>query len=364
MQRATGTQFYYKMGPFVSHRQDAHCVTKTVGLTPTISVLCDQMLPTHHSALQLNGHFLTDLPSEDKTAEGDLLAPSNRMGYECYREQFKRVLGKTGRAFMIVDGDRGREHLMRYMKERKARAAPLSQETINELDLSVLDFDLDVLATGGGAIFELYIDGGMTLVILRPSTGSFAYYNYRDGGRRSLLEVMRPLHNQMVVLAAMMGFKIPIFRSDTSPLALIFDKASAADITSLLRSKGLIGDDVVYRTPQQNGGHASGGGKMTVAGAGLFSERLGRITLTMKQRSVIGNSTMREARGAIDNDSATAAQKSMIWRNDSKSNSLKPGTAAHDSMLQESTKAVGASNKRKLTSTLAKALLREQQEQQ
>ena len=39
----------------------------------------------------------------------------------------------------------------------------------------------DVLSTSGGAIFELYIHGISVLIILRASTGPYAFLRHMDG---------------------------------------------------------------------------------------------------------------------------------------------------------------------------------------
>ena len=56
----------------------------------------------------------------------------------------------------------------------------------------------DVLSTNSGAIFELNMFGHTSLIILRPSTGSYAFSKSFD--KRELALLFRTLHNQMVVL--------------------------------------------------------------------------------------------------------------------------------------------------------------------
>ena len=58
--------------------------------------------------------------------------------------------------------------------------------------------------------------------------------------------------------------------------------AQAAELTDDLQERGLIAPDVVYHTPSQIGGLES------VAGAGLWSPRLQRITMTMVERAEAG----------------------------------------------------------------------------
>jgi len=54
--------------------------------------------------------------------------------------------------------------------------------------------------------------------------------------------------------------------------------AQAAELTDDLQERGLIAPNVVYHTPSQIGGLES------VAGAGLWSEALQRIAMTMVER--------------------------------------------------------------------------------
>lgn len=74
----------------------------------------------------------------------------------------------------------------------------MAQNTLDalEIDLSLL---CDVLSTNAGAIFELNIFSYTFLLILRPSTGSYAFINSFD--KRELTLLLRSLHNQMVVVA-------------------------------------------------------------------------------------------------------------------------------------------------------------------
>ena len=73
----------------------------------------------------------------------------------------------------------------------------MAQETLDALEINI-SLLCDVLSTNAGAIFELNIFGYTTLIILRPSTGSYAFIKSFD--RRELMLLFRTLHNQMVVL--------------------------------------------------------------------------------------------------------------------------------------------------------------------
>ena len=279
MREATRTTAHFQTAHAVMERHDAGGVVKTLATTLAISVLCDLLLDLKHPTLQVDGQYMHDLFSEEKINK-QLVPPSDYFADSCYDRIFDLFLGKRA-AYMTVDGDLGRRQICRYIREHEGRASPISQETLDGLGIN-LDLETNLLATGGGSIFQVFINSGMTLVILRPSVGSYAFNEYVTGGEHDLLCLMAALHSQIVFLGACMGKTIPVFRSNTSPLSVIFNKEGASDITSLLRSKGLIGDDVVYRTPQENGGHAS------VAGAGEYSANLGRDAMTMQERGELG----------------------------------------------------------------------------
>ena len=72
-----------------------------------------------------------------------------------------------------------------------------AQNTLDalEIDLSLM---CDVRSTNSGAIFELNMFGHTSLIILRPSTGSYAFSKSFD--ERELTLLFRTLHNQVVVL--------------------------------------------------------------------------------------------------------------------------------------------------------------------
>ena len=135
---------------------------------------------------------------------------------------FDRTL-KGKRAWTVVDGDSGRLELCQYIKKYNGRVGLYTQETLDELEID-LDLLTDVLSTQGGAIFELFIHGATTLIILRPSTGSFAFNEQRKCERQLQL-LFKTLHNQQLVLGKMMLVDIPKFKVATSPLATLFTTA-------------------------------------------------------------------------------------------------------------------------------------------
>jgi hypothetical protein len=92
------------------------------------------------------------------------------------------------------------------------------------------------------------------------------------------LSAMMVVHNQTVLLGALMGIELSPFISDESPLPLIFDTKFQKAITSSLHELKYLDPRHVYRTPHSNGGHA------TAAVAGLWSEELGRNRATAEER--------------------------------------------------------------------------------
>lgn len=71
------------------------------------------------------------------------------------------------------------------------------QATLDALGID-LDYTTDVMATNAGGIFELYIHGFTTLVILRPSLGSSAYLAHLRHGPQATALLVRAVHNQML----------------------------------------------------------------------------------------------------------------------------------------------------------------------
>ena len=252
--------------------------TITVALTIAIGLAVDMMLCGDHPAWIVDGQFLHNLAAELKDAAGHLIPPTDFCRSNCYAQIFDRCFRAGRRAFVVVEGRVGRMELMTYIKRFPHSVAVWTQATLDALEIN-LSLLCDVLSTNAGAIFELNIFGYTSLIILRPSTGSYAFIN--SFNRRELMLLFRTLHNQMVVLGRLMRLDIPSFKDygdDASPLATLFTTKGAAELTEDLHERGLIAPDVVYQTPSQIGGLES------VAGAGLWSERLQRITMTMVER--------------------------------------------------------------------------------
>ena len=253
--------------------------TITVALTIAIGLAVDMMLCGDHPAWIVDGQFLHNLAAELKDAAGHLIPPTDFCRSNCYAQIFDRCFRAGRRAFVVVEGRVGRMELMTYIKRFPHSVAVWTQATLDALEIN-LSLLCDVLSTNAGAIFELNIFGYTSLIILRPSTGSYAFIN--SFNRRELMLLFRTLHNQMVVLGRLMRLDIPSFKDygdDASPLATLFTTKGAAELTEDLHERGLIAPDVVYQTPSQIGGLES------VAGAGLWSERLQRITMTMVERA-------------------------------------------------------------------------------
>ena len=89
-----------------------------------------------------------------------------------------------------------------HLAPHPAHPAPwcaLAQDTLSVLNVN-LDYVTNVLSTNGGAIFEVYVHGFSTLVVLRPSTGSTVFSHYVKGGQQAALLILASFHNQMVVV--------------------------------------------------------------------------------------------------------------------------------------------------------------------
>ena len=69
-------------------------------------------------------------------------------------------------------------------------------------------------------IFEVFLDGFTTMVIIRPSIGSYVF-NKQFEGLQGVALAMMPIHNQQLILAKMMGFDVVKFRTGTPPLTVM-----------------------------------------------------------------------------------------------------------------------------------------------
>ena len=171
--------------------------TNTIALTITIALAVDSLLQGDVPPWLVDGQPMHDLAEEQKDKEGHLIPPSDFCRSDCYAQIFDRCFREGQRAFVIVEGAVGRLELMTYIKRFPHCVAVWTQNTLDALgiDLSLL---CDVLSTNAGAVFELNIFSHTSLIILRPSTGSYAFINSFD--KRELTLFLRSLHNQMVVL--------------------------------------------------------------------------------------------------------------------------------------------------------------------
>ena len=64
-----------------------------------------------------------------------------------------------------------------------------------------LDYMTNILSTNVGAILEVYVHGHSTLVVLRPSTGSFVFSTFVQGGMQPAMVQLASYHNQIVPVA-------------------------------------------------------------------------------------------------------------------------------------------------------------------
>ena len=246
------TAAFHQTQNFVTPLPTKHGVIDVIGFTPTVTLVVDLLRGEPAPSLLVNGHHMHNQGMKE-VVNNRLKAPDDFMAAETYPQAFRRLFASGLRSYVFVDGARGRTHLIAYVKKNGGRAAPLSQRTLDGFQLD-LDFSMDLLATRGGAIFELYMFGRTTFVFVRPSVGSYLFEQYRSEGRHGAFRFVRVLYNQMRLLGKLMGKDVPPFRSDSSLLAKLFDVAGAAEITKILHEKGWLAPNVVYLTPQTKGG--------------------------------------------------------------------------------------------------------------
>ena len=119
----------------------------------------------------------------------------------------------------------------------------------------------------------------------------------------SQLSALMVVHNQTVLLGALMGIKLPPFIFDESPLPLIFDTTFQKAITSTLHKLKYLAPGNLYRTPMSNGGKAS------VALAGQWSKKLGRDRFTMEERGEASVALAGEWSEKLGRDRATMEER-------------------------------------------------------
>ena len=89
---------------------------------------------------------------------------------------------------------------------------------------------------------------------------------------------LKPIHNQTVLLGALMGIEVPTFIYDESPLPLLFEAEHQEEVTKVLHELKWLHRNHIYRVPASNGGKAS------AALAGEWSDELGRNRMTAQER--------------------------------------------------------------------------------
>ena len=155
---------------------------------------------------------------------------------------------------MVVEGRVGREEVVKYLVEHEALVGQWSQATLDTLEVFNLDYVTNILSTDAGGILEVYVHGHSTLVVLRPSTGSFVFSTFVREGHRGAMVQLATYHNAMVPIAKLRGMELSPFRVDTSLLANTMTMEGAPLVTKQLRSAGFISNHTLFATPMQIGG--------------------------------------------------------------------------------------------------------------
>ena len=106
-------------------------------------------------------------------------------------------------------------------------SAVCSAALLSQIDL---DFNLDMLCTSGGAVFQLFVHGFSTMVVLRCSIGSCANIAHMLGGpkgERELNLVLKPAHNQSKLFSCL--------HTQLDPKKIIQSYRSGKDHSSVFR---------------------------------------------------------------------------------------------------------------------------------
>jgi len=114
---------------------------------------------------------------------------------------------------------------------------------------------------------------------------------------------LKPIHNQTVLLGALMGIEVPTFIYDESPLPLLFEAEHQEEVTKVLHELKWLHRNHIYRVPASNGGKAS------AALAGEWSDELGRNRMTAQERGHESARLAGEWSDELQRDRMTAQQR-------------------------------------------------------
>ena len=229
---------------------------ETLSATIALGISLESVLELPLPARQIEGQFVHDLEEEVKVGsgknKGNLVAPSALSRSACYENGFDNTL-RGQSVWVALEGDKGRGELVSYLSKHGGRLSPFSQGTLDDLGID-LDLTVDTNPTDGMGIFEVYVHGYMTLVIMRPSIGSFAMIKTKEG-LREVTAMLSVAYKQMLVLGRLMGIEVPKYRTTTCPLIKMWTtQEGAAAFTAMLHERQILAPEVTFERPCDIGG--------------------------------------------------------------------------------------------------------------
>ena len=229
---------------------------ETLSATIALGISLESVLGLPLPARQIEGQFVHDLEEEVKVGsgknKGNLVAPSALSRSACYENGFDNTL-RGQSVWVALEGDKGRGELVSYLSKHGGRLSPFSQGTLDDLGID-LDLTVDTNPTDGMGIFEVYVHGYMTLVIMRPSIGSFAMIKTKEG-LREVTAMLSVAYKQMLVLGRLMGIEVPKYRTTTCPLIKMWTtQEGAAAFTAMLHERQILAPEVTFERPCDIGG--------------------------------------------------------------------------------------------------------------
>ena len=190
---ASPSDDYHQTTHAVMPRPEVDEKLHTLALTYAISHLAFSMLKLPLPSRHFDVQCLHDMDAETKATGTDglthLVAPTGYASDELAEALFPKLFDGS-LDVVIVEGE-NRSKLAAFIKKRGGFASPLSHATLEALGKNECDWETDMIATNAGSIFLVYLDGHMTLAVLRPSIGSWYFENARKEGMHGQVSLAR-----------------------------------------------------------------------------------------------------------------------------------------------------------------------------
>jgi len=255
---ASPSDAYHQTAHAVMPRPEVDEKLHTLALTYAISHLAFSMLKLDLPSRHFDVQCLHDMDAETKAIGTDglthLVAPTGYASDELAEALFPKLFDGS-LDVVFVEGEPNRSKLAAIIKKRGGFASPLSHATLEALGKNECDWETDMLATNAGSIFLVYMDGHMTLAVLRPSIGSWYFENARKEGMHGQAQVIKVVHNQIWLLSILMCLdNVAVYRTATSPLLAALQTENQDAVTAALHESGLLAPHARLLSPFSLGG--------------------------------------------------------------------------------------------------------------